>query len=204
MFNIWFLVNGWCNENNISQKHNFCWIYFWCIFCMFCDILKTKRSSMENFNRIIHCAAAMVAKNDYSRFSHRTAWGKKEKSWDFSPDDFWWKKRHLHRVYIRIGRHFQFSWIASLSEDLGRIYKRCWIYDIASYVCSTYLEYQANYRFERGVKMASRVKKKLVLDIVTCWCHRDKLIAIWFEFGSMPIGLTEEMRCETCYKESEY
>jgi hypothetical protein len=46
---------------------------------MFCDILKTKRSSMENFNQIIHCAAAMVAKNDYSRFSHRTAWGKKEK-----------------------------------------------------------------------------------------------------------------------------
>jgi hypothetical protein len=29
-------------------------------------------------------------------------------------------------------------------------------------------EYQANYRFERGVKMTSRVKKKLVLDIVTC------------------------------------
>ena len=98
----------------ISQKHNFCWIYFW---YMFCDILETKRNSMEIFNRKIHCAAALVAKNDYSRFSHRTAWGKKEKSWDFSPDDFWWKKRHLHRVYIRIGRHFQFSWIASLSEE---------------------------------------------------------------------------------------
>ena len=121
---------------------------------MFFDILETKRSSMENFNRIIHCAAALVAKNDYSRFSHRTAWGKKEKSWDFSLDDFWWKKRHLHRVYIRIGRHFQFSWIASLSEDLERIYKRCWIYDI---VC-TYLEYQANYRFERGVKLAGSKK----------------------------------------------
>ena len=40
------------------------------------------RSSMEsmNFNQIIHCAAAMVAKNDYSRFSHRTAWGKKKKT----------------------------------------------------------------------------------------------------------------------------
>ena len=137
---------------------------------MFFDILETKRSSMENFNRIIHCAAALVAKNDYSRFSHRTAWGKKEKSWDFSPDDFWWKKRHLHRVYIRIGRHFQFSWIASLSEDLGRIYKRCWIYDI---VCIKYIFGASSQLSIWKGSQVGRVKKKHAL-LQGRWNQRGK------------------------------
>ena len=152
------------------------------------------------FNRIISlCVIVMSKYTVYPRFSLRNAWGKKLRL--FPRRFLMEKKTSAYSLYTYWKTFPIFLNSISVWGDTNDVeFMILCIHHVHIGVSS-----QASAaRSERGIVVCARGSKKASLDIVTCWCHRDKLKAIWFEFGSMPIGLTEEMRCETSYKESEY